>query len=339
MTVTQRVEPEPYARALGVAMAQAICRRLPDLDLAAQQTIVAGLSRTMSGQPDGCGELFRRLGSGSRDAEFLPAVCREAGHAALRRLSAISRDYRVPATAVGASAEAVFAFVERISAHTRAGFGDCRDDRIRRLVGGSALTAVDDLPAYVVLVALETATNVDAVLTDMADVEPYFLVAADDPIPVLDVRAAVGPRVPVGEAGVSLRWARRALALVRRGVLPDVRVTYCADHLGTLMLLTDPVLCDELVRRHLAPLAGLSTGHRARLRETLLAWLTTRRGAPEVAAQIGVHPQTVRHRLRRLAALFGDRLDDPAERFVLEVALRAERLAQITTGPGSGSAG
>jgi hypothetical protein len=337
MTVTS-VHVEPYARALGNAMAQAICRHVP-VDRAAQQAIVAGLFRTMSGGPDGCDTLFRRLGSDAVNADFLPSVCREAGHAALRQLSAISRDYRVPATVVGASAEAVFVFVERISGHARVGFATRDRTRLLRgLVAGAARHA-EDLPAHVVLVALEKATRVDAVLADLECAEPYVLMAADDPLPALDVRAAVGPRVPVGEAGVSLRWARRALALVRRGVLPDVRVTYCGDHLGTLMLLTDPVLRDELVRRHLAPLAGLTPTHRARLQETLLAWLTTRRGAPEVAAQLGVHPQTVRHRLRRLVELFGERLDDPSERFVLEVALRADRLAQITAEPGGAPPG
>jgi DNA-binding PucR family transcriptional regulator len=47
--------------------------------------------------------------------------------------------------------------------------------------------------------------------------------------------------------------------------------------------------------------------------------------ANEVAAALHVHPQTVRHRLRRLTDLFGDQLRDPRRRFELEPALRAER--------------
>uniref|UniRef100_UPI00373FE05C helix-turn-helix domain-containing protein n=1 Tax=Streptomyces rimosus TaxID=1927 RepID=UPI00373FE05C len=38
--------------------------------------------------------------------------------------------------------------------------------------------------------------------------------------------------------------------------------------------------------------------HGRRLAETLLAWLETRGSAPEVAARLGVHLQTVRYRLR-----------------------------------------
>jgi DNA-binding PucR family transcriptional regulator len=36
-----------------------------------------------------------------------------------------------------------------------------------------------------------------------------------------------------------------------------------------------------------------------------------------------VHPQTVRYRLGRLRELYGERLDDPDQRFQLELALRA----------------
>jgi DNA-binding PucR family transcriptional regulator len=41
-----------------------------------------------------------------------------------------------------------------------------------------------------------------------------------------------------------------------------------------------------------------------------------------------VHPQTVRYRLRQLRDRYGDRLDDPQERFTLELTLRADRIAR-----------
>ena len=41
-----------------------------------------------------------------------------------------------------------------------------------------------------------------------------------------------------------------------------------------------------------------------------------------VAAELGVHPQTVRYRLRQLRELFGTRLEDPEARFELSLALR-----------------
>ena len=42
-----------------------------------------------------------------------------------------------------------------------------------------------------------------------------------------------------------------------------------------------------------------------------------------VAAELHVHPQTVRYRLERLRESFGSALDDPDARFELELALRA----------------
>jgi DNA-binding PucR family transcriptional regulator len=45
-----------------------------------------------------------------------------------------------------------------------------------------------------------------------------------------------------------------------------------------------------------------------------------------VARRLGVHPQTVRYRLRQLEELFGDALNAPDARFELELALRGRAL-------------
>ncbi|HEY8581292.1 MAG TPA: helix-turn-helix domain-containing protein, partial [Capillimicrobium sp.] len=65
---------------------------------------------------------------------------------------------------------------------------------------------------------------------------------------------------------------------------------------------------------------------RDRLAETLRAWLELQGSAPAVAARLHVHPQTVRYRLARLREELGDALDDPAARFELLLALRAQQL-------------
>ena len=44
-----------------------------------------------------------------------------------------------------------------------------------------------------------------------------------------------------------------------------------------------------------------------------------------MAAELDVHPQTVRYRVNRLRELLGTQLDDPDARFELEIALRALR--------------
>jgi DNA-binding PucR family transcriptional regulator len=92
------------------------------------------------------------------------------------------------------------------------------------------------------------------------------------------------------------------------------------------MLLADEALVELFAERRLAPLRQLTAKQQARLSETLLAWLETRGGAPEVASRLQVHPQTVRYRLRQLEALFGEQLHDPDARFELESALRAIRV-------------
>jgi DNA-binding PucR family transcriptional regulator len=119
---------------------------------------------------------------------------------------------------------------------------------------------------------------------------------------------------------------------VQRGFLDEVPVTWCQDHLLTMWLFTDTSLVDELAGRTLGPLAELSTTQRVRLSETLLAWLKTRGNVSEVAQLLDVHPQTVRNRMHQLDGLFGDRLNDPNDRFEMEIALRAlEGLARTGT--------
>jgi hypothetical protein len=137
---------------------------------------------------------------------------------------------------------------------------------------------------------------------------------------------AIGPPVPLADAAKSLRWADAAVRLMERRLLPAGEVLHCTEHTEALVLLQPEELIDDLALRCLAPLAHCGPTHGRRLAETLLAWLETRGGAPEVAARLGVHPQTVRYRLRQIRELWGDEIDDPDRRFELELVLRAQRL-------------
>jgi DNA-binding PucR family transcriptional regulator len=98
--------------------------------------------------------------------------------------------------------------------------------------------------------------------------------------------------------------------------------------LGALATFADPALLEELARERLAPLDGQTAASRARLEATLLSWLRWQGSAPAVAAELGVHAQTVRYRLTRLRELFGAALDDPDVRFELELALRGTAVGQ-----------
>jgi len=166
--------------------------------------------------------------------------------------------------------------------------------------------------------------------------------------------AAVGPPVPLAEAGTSLRWSRRLLDLAARGFgdthpttvhgvgaptttrhgrAPAAPLLHCLDHLPALILLEDEALIRTLIDRRLAPLQAAAPQRRDRLAETLLCWLECRGSAPEVARRLGIHPQTVRYRVRHLNELFGDGLTEPQTRYELELALRGRALlASLSNG-------
>jgi hypothetical protein len=182
------------------------------------------------------------------------------------------------------------------------------------------------------------------VLLDMEHEEPRMIVPDPDAAgrPELLGRAmtgwsgAIGPPVPLAEAAKSLHWAWAAVRLMERGLLPAGQVLRCTEHTEALVLLPPEELIEDLARRCLAPLDQCAPAHSRRLVETLLAWLETRGGAPEVAARLGVHPQTVRYRLRQIRELMGDEVDDPDRRFKLELVLRARRLRDAGAVPDAG---
>ncbi|WP_322762721.1 helix-turn-helix domain-containing protein [Frankia sp. Cr2] len=140
--------------------------------------------------------------------------------------------------------------------------------------------------------------------------------------------AVVGPAVPWPEASASAARAAFARNARDRGELPGVPgcpdgPLFTDDHLAQLLLARDPVLLADLASRRLAPLDGLPVRVRARLAETLLLWLRLRGQRARIAAELQVHPQTIRYRLNQLRTLFGESLDDPDVRFELELVLRA----------------
>jgi DNA-binding PucR family transcriptional regulator len=134
--------------------------------------------------------------------------------------------------------------------------------------------------------------------------------------------------VPLTHASRSLRWARQALALARRGIVPAPGgVIRCADVLPTLVILADEDLACTLVATRLAPLQQVRPAQREPLAQTLLCWLQCGGNAREVARRLHIHPQTARYRMRQLQLLFGDELHGADVRFGLEIALRVQLLA------------
>lgn len=268
----------------------------------------------------------------------------------------------IPTDVLMGMADALFTYADELCSVALAGYAEAqsqasgtierrRQQLLQQLVsdGPSSPQTITDLaaasgwtvPERVAVIALEYRADQfqnppsglpREVLVDLESTTPCMLMA--DPDAHLDVlakelngrRAAVGPLVPVVDAQRSFASAQRALELTARGVLPSSDIVQCADHLTTLALCADEFLLQHLTEHALQPLADLTPKQRDRLSETLLAWLGTRGGVNEVAARLGIHPQTVRYRMNQVNELFGDPLADPDQRLRLEIALRASRL-------------
>jgi hypothetical protein len=152
--------------------------------------------------------------------------------------------------------------------------------------------------------------------------------------------AALGPTVPVEHAARSWGRARSLWRLLSGahhpagagatvdGDAPPPGLHAADEHLLELLLAEDPSIVDDLAALRLAPLTTLPPRSRERLEATLLAYLRQRGNGPRMAADLHVHPQTVRYRLARLRELLGAALDDPEVRFELEVVLRARSAAR-----------
>jgi DNA-binding transcriptional ArsR family regulator len=155
-------------------------------------------------------------------------------------------------------------------------------------------------------------------------------------------RAALGPAVKWHDAGVSVRRAAAAFRLPngQHATPPNGQagaptsgessLIVADDHLPALLLAAEPALASDLARTRLAPLDALAEGPRVRLEATLRAWLDRPGQVQAIAAALGVHPQTVRYRLKQLRELFGTRLEDPEARFELSLALRAASAVRYT---------
>ncbi|WP_088317080.1 CdaR family transcriptional regulator [Kineosporia sp. R_H_3] len=132
-----------------------------------------------------------------------------------------------------------------------------------------------------------------------------------------DRPVVVGPARPWVSAAASLTRAVRLLALHgrHRGLLDT------ETHLTELVLGADREALADLRATTLAPLDDLRPDARQRLVETLRSWLLHQGRRDDVAAQLVVHPQTVRYRMTQLRRLFGDTLTDPEGVLALTVAV------------------
>lgn len=307
-------------------------------------------------------EIGRGEAGEGRGLEVLQAALRLGGRAAWRRMMTAAHELGLDSAEVAALADAAFLHLHEImqaatEGHTEARLRSAGELQRRRkrlvdllfghqpasveAVGELARAASWPMPRSVAVIAVGGECEQEGderllpsgVLADTT-ARPARLVIPDPDVPgaprgralapVLRGRpAAVGPTVPLAHIADSLRWAARALTLMRRGVLPGEGVVRCADHLSTLILYADEPLVRALSHRVLAPLAGIPAPQRDRLAETLMAWLQSESSVGGTALRLHIHPQTVRYRMRQLEKLFGEGLRDSETRFELELALRS----------------
>jgi hypothetical protein len=339
----------PYGHALRVGVQQALTSFFDS---------VADPSAPHEQRDHICRKLGQYEAREGRSLDSLQAAYRIGVHVGWRRVMDVGLRYSAPSAVMSWLADAMLAYMDELASLSLQGYLEMKARssqsqhewrrRLLRLIlerpaaPPRAIAELADLvgwavPDEVTMVALDQEwlsqceLPADA-LADLGGPEPHLLLPGrvTDRAAVTRAlaggRCAVGLAVPLPDAGHSLRWAQRALALSRTGVIGAGELTYCEDYLVELCLLADDRLVDELARRRLGALAALSPVQRRRLAETFDAWLETGGTAADMAERLNVHPQTVRYRMRALQRTLGGQLSDPDARFAIELVLRAARL-------------
>lgn len=316
-------------------------------DSATDPAVVAAL--------DGAYELGRGEARDGRSIDALLAAFRVGARVAWRELSATAVAAGLPAQVVARFAELTFAYIDELSASSVAGHSDelATAGRVRQrhldLLGRQLLAGEDPetLRASAETAAWPPPEMLTAVLVPAAQMSRTATVLnptslqLTEGLPGLDppeswgvalVPEADGSGRPALLAALAGRTAvvgpARPWTAVRASYLRAVRARRLApglvdtdEHLVELVLRADEESAEDLRRRALAPLAGLAAGPAERLAETLRSWLLNQGRRDAVAAELFVHPQTVRYRMNQIRELYGDRLTDPDVVLELTVAL------------------
>lgn len=140
----------------------------------------------------------------------------------------------------------------------------------------------------------------------------------------LRVQAAIGRTVhELDEVRASRREADRVLDAI--AAEPDRDVAGIADVRAEVLLSETLALLSEhphIRDPRLAALNADDAKHDGRLGRSLLAFLDAFGEVRTAAEALGIHPNTLRYRVRRAAELTGIDLDDPRERLVTQLQLR-----------------
>lgn len=319
--------------------------RDPDAGREAGREVYVGLGR---------GELHQ-----GRTLDSLLAAYRIGARVAWRRIAAAGRDAGLDPDVLNTLAEAVFAYIDELSADSVEGYAEAQAEhagerrrRHRELLhlllrdppaDGADVRAAAQLAEWVLprsvaalacaeddLDALAARLPGDALSNAVGGLGCAVVPDPGGPGRMDELEAATGDvRCGLGPAGAPARlpssWslARLCLRALEADALGERRLARADDHLPQLLLFDNPEIARRISSRRLAPLGDLTPKARERMRDTALAYVQNGGNAAEMARAMHVHPQTARYRLARLRELLGDTLDDPDARLELELALRA----------------
>lgn len=306
--------------------------------------------------------LYVGLGRGElrsgRSIGALLAAYRLGAQVAWRELGAAGLRAGLPQETLNLLAESIFAYIDELSAESAEGYALAQAERAGELdmrrgelielllrdkppADPRALAAAADAaawkaPASLALVVWRSDHGREPAArlpreSIAAQIEGVFCAVVPDPDApgrrrelaqaLRSRQSAMGPVVEPADAARSFEHALAALRLAEERSAAGL--VFADEHRVELICRADPLLAAEIERDLLQPLDEETPHSRARLRETLLAWLRHDGNVPAAAAELHVHPQTVRYRMSRVRELLGQTLDDPDARFELEYALRA----------------
>jgi hypothetical protein len=306
-------------------------------------------------------DVYVALGRGElrqgRTLDSLQSAYRIGARVAWRRVSAAARRGGADPEQLGLLAEAVFAYIDELSADSVEGYARAqreqegeRQRRRRELlslllrdppaeepdVRSAAQAAGWRLPQSVAPLAVAEADlgrvtrrlSADALTAAVGGVGCALVPGSTGAIREVEnatelLAAALGPAVSRAELPGAWSLASAGLRAVEAGAIEADGLIVAEEHLPELLLFESGALAQRLAERTLAPLDELTPAARTRMEETALAYVQHGGNAAAMARALHLHPQTIRYRLGRLRELFGDSLTDPDDRFELELALRS----------------
>jgi hypothetical protein len=316
---------------------------------------------------DGAYALGRGEARSGRSMDALLGAYRVGARVSWRHMAASAVSAGLGVEQLARFAELVFAYIDQLSAASVAGHSDelATSGRVRerylerlanQLLGGGPR---DDLVAATERADWATPRTLTAVILPearvrgaLASLDRRTLRSTDD-VPGLassgdlvvllvpdaegrsrpalmrslgEHEAVVGPARPWDEVHSSYARALRALQLGLTTEGPEPLDTEA--RLADLVLRADETALADLRTQALAPLADLGEGSREKLTETLRSWLLHHGRREAIAAELFVHPQTVRYRMGQLRELYGSRLEDPRTVLELTIALGAAEIGR-----------